>query len=248
MTYRPNNTNTLHCETLISDEATSNVYAMQEDGNSPGINAFANWMGRGVMEGAGLYYVNFMFNPLEGSRADILRKMEKAMERFYGKFCTLFSPHPRAPSERKRLPEFWLFPDLPVYKKRKAQKATIEDVTINGGLHYNGAMLVRTQIRSGEGVLRHFKSARLRYAQNGIRRIHIVAANCDFNRLADYAAKTVKTGRAGIDEILILPRSVSEFSRSTARMSDDQRRSREMQSAFNLSPETAWHLLVERKT
>lgn len=108
------------------------------------IKGCTQWMEEGVLRGCKLYYVNIMFGPLRLPQSQIIPCMKKAIEKFYGRFCTEFSRDPRAPSQQDKLPQFWLFPDLPVFKY---QKHSLRDVTINGnGLHYNGPNAIATGI------------------------------------------------------------------------------------------------------
>jgi hypothetical protein len=113
----------------------------QWSGNQPDtadiwIKGTTQWMNEWVSQVWRLYYVNFMFEPFRGPPTAIVPYMWKGMRKFYGRFCTEFIHDGRAKSEQERMPKLWLFPDLPVPKH---EKKSLREVTINGGLHFNGA-------------------------------------------------------------------------------------------------------------
>jgi hypothetical protein len=74
----------------------------------------------------------FYVRALHVPTAELVPKMRKGIHKFYGRFCTEFIHNGRAKSEQERMPQLWLFPDLPVHKNKKS---SLRDVTINGGLH-----------------------------------------------------------------------------------------------------------------
>ena len=198
------------------------------------------WMQTLVSRGWELYYVNFMFEPLRGPPATLAPKMRRAIHKFYGRFCTEFVHDGRANSQQERMPRLWLFPDLPVFK---TQKVSIRDVTINGGLHYNGPLLIPPVSRFNECPIKHLKENQPKYARHGIKRIHIMAGG-DIPGLADYAAKTIKNHRADPDAIIVLPRSVTELPvKKNPTVDPNERLLKDIQSSFNVSDEIAQKML-----
>ena len=195
------------------------------------IKGCTEWMQEWVLKGWKLYYVNFMFEPLHVPTAELVPKMRKGIHKFYGRFCTEFIHNGRAKSEQERMPRFWLFPDLPV---RKNKGNSLRDVTINGGLHYNGPMLIPPVSRFKECPIKHLKENQARYALHGIERIYLMAGG-DILGLADYAAKTIKNHRADEGDILILPRSVTELpDKKKPAFDPKDRLLKDIQSRFNV--------------
>ena len=69
--------------------------------------------------------------------------------------------------------------------------------------------------------------------------IHIVLGG-DISGLADYAAKTVKNCRANDEDIIVLPRSVTELPAKKKPIFDPRDRLlKDIQSRFNVSDEIA---------
>lgn len=112
------------------------------------------------------YYMNFMFDALQGTLPAIVAQMHRAIEKgFYGQFCTRFTRNPTAESQHRKLPRLWLFPDLPGWKRRKV---SLQELTINaGGLHFNGPMLIPWWSRFKECPIRHIGDNHDRYARRG---------------------------------------------------------------------------------
>src|SRR4051794_21262009 len=74
--------------------------------------------------------ISFMFKPLPGKRATMLRMMNSEVELFYSKMVTRVDHYPTAPSHFRRLPRLYVAPDLPVYKHIKDLR---DNVIINDG-------------------------------------------------------------------------------------------------------------------
>jgi hypothetical protein len=162
--------------------------------------------------------------------------MRRGIHKFYGRFCTKFIHDGRARSEQERMPQLWLFPDLPVHKNKRS---SLREVTINGGLHFNGPMLIPPVSRVEECPIEHLKENQAEYARHGIERIHIVLGG-DIPGLADYAAKTIKNHRANEKDIIVLPRSVTELPEKKRPIFDPRDRLlKDIQSSLNVSDEIA---------
>ena len=71
-------------------------------------------------------------------------------------------------------------------------------------------MLIPPVSRFKECPIKHLQDNQARYARHGIEQIHIVVGG-DIPGLADYAAKTIKNRRANEEDIIVLPRSVTEL-------------------------------------
>jgi hypothetical protein len=202
------------------------------------VDAYAQWMNQMESKGAKLYYVNVMFDQMHGPKYERAHKMKHLIERFYAQYVTQFVHHPRARGEQEDLPQFWLYPDLPGPKKDRTK---FVNIALNGGLHFNGAMVIRKPLR-GEtkirGIKRHFHQNQQSYAKDGIERIHVKRIRHSHSQLIDYALKTIKTNRWDDNDILILPKIRQEVMRSPA-LSSQERCLKNVMSAHNFSPEVA---------
>ena len=200
------------------------------------IKGCTEWMREWVLKGWKFYYVNFMFEPLHVPTAELVPKMRRGIYKFYGRFCTEFAHNGRAKSEQERMPRFWLFPDLPV---RKNKGNSLRDVTINGGLHFNGPMLIPPVSRFQECPIKHLEENQTRYARHGIELIYLMAGG-DIPGLSDYAAKTIKNHRADEEDIIVLPRSVTELPDKKRPAFDlKDRLLKDIQSSMNVCDEIA---------
>lgn len=200
------------------------------------IKGTTQWMYEWMSSGWRLYYINFMFEPFRGPRAGIVPYMWKGIRKFYGQFCTEFVHDGRAKSEQKRMPKLWLFPDLPV---NRYEKKSWREVTINGGLHFNGPMLLPPVSRFDGCPIKHLAENQAKYARYGIERIHMVAGG-DISGLADYAAKNIKNRRANEEDIMVLPRLDNELPENKRLIFDPRDRLfKDIQSQFNVCDEIA---------
>ena len=214
----------------------SNWSGNQTESADVWIKGCTEWMYEWVLKGWKLYYVNFMFELLRGPPSAQIPQMRRGIHKFYGRFCTEFVHDGRAKSEQERMPQLWLFPDLPIHKNKRD---SLRDVTINGGFHFNGPMLISPVSRFKECPIEHLKENQAEYARHGIERIHIVLGG-DIRGLADYAAKTIKNRRANEEDIIVLPRSVTELPAKKKTIFDPKDRLlKDIQSRFNVSDEMA---------
>lgn len=213
------------------------------NGASCWIEGCEGWIYEGVADGWRPYYVSIMFDALRGPSSGIIQQMHQGIHRgFYSRFCTEFTRNPRAPSQQERLPRLMLFPDRPVWKHRTH---SLREVTINaGGLHFNGPMLIPPVSRFRECPIQHIQENQALYAKRGIARIHVKEITHNVARVADYSGKTVKWHRTNEEDILILPKALSELP-TRSRFSDDPRTKRlqDIQAAMNLSDEVAEHIV-----
>lgn len=205
------------------------------------IAATGEWVSDHVNDGRWEgYYVNIMFDALPADGDEMHRRMRRAIEKFYGRFSTEFHQHPRSPGARHRIPRLFLFPDRPVRKSGLSAK----EIAINdGGVHYNGPMLIPTLSRFHGCLLSHLDDHQSLYARHGIRRIHAKKID-NAAGMADYAVKTLNWNRADEADIIVLPRTVSELDAVRAEMSPLARAIRDVESALNLSPEVARNLVL----
>jgi hypothetical protein len=155
-----------------------------------------------------------MFNSLRGDASGIVEQMHGAIHRdFYSRFMLRFVHDPHREKEQDRLPRLILFPDRPVWKSHGS--GAVADIQINtGGLHFNGILLIPPKSRFQGCAMEQLKQHQSRYLGKKIARIHVLKTDQNIRYLMDYIAKSVKRGCADSEDILILPKSPSEFSRS----------------------------------
>jgi hypothetical protein len=154
------------------------------------------------------YFINFMFHQLSGNPTSILRQMRREIERVYSRLITRFDRDPRSPKRRHLRPIVILFPDLPVPKHKKK---SLREVSINDGLHYNGIILTPPISRFKGTLETHFEVDREQYANDKLERIYVRPHTHDDWRVVDYAAKNLKRGKIDYDDIVLLPKVVSEL-------------------------------------
>jgi hypothetical protein len=209
--------------------------------NADVIRAYGDWIIQEAFRMRSSYYINIMFEPLHqhgrSSMAQIRDAIYAAPRSFFGKLCARFDRHPGRKNRQRFLPHAFLFPDLPVFKYGKRQP--LNDVKINGGVHINGIISVPTQSRMKTEFSQHMGESGSMYIRNGIKRIHVQAITHDPHRVADYAMKTLKTGRFDWDTTIILPRSYTEMRTNHVPLDPRARTIKEIQSATNVSDEVA---------
>jgi hypothetical protein len=189
------------------------------------------------------YYVNFMFEPLPGSSSAVVQQMRRAIVKFYGRFSSRFVHNQHSQAEQDRLPRFWLYPDRPGLKR---SKLPLREVKSNdGGLHFHGAMLTPVFSRFRQCPIKHIEEKQAAYCHHGITRIHVKRID-EVADISSYMAKTVRWGRAELEDILILPRSKSEFRSDGGRARPRDLLMKDVQAAWDLSPELAQNIATDR--
>ena len=154
------------------------------------------------------YTMTFMFNHIPGNIEHKYTVMEDAIDRVYGTLVRHMVRDPRSPSERRKLPKLYAFPDYP-RKKMDSWK----DVTINGGLHYHGIILLPLETRLKTTLPMYMKRNARHFVKFGgpIRRIHIEPIDRTPERAASYAFKAMEYRIPDSNRMLILPKAVSEL-------------------------------------
>lgn len=165
-----------------------------------------------------VYYLNFMFGQLPQAEQVQRKIMEDEVMRVYSKLLTREVRRPRSPGvetpdwvyvdlpRRWDMPIFIGSPDLPVIKR---DKRTNRLLVPNDGLHFNGLLLLS---RLGRGKFDPGRDLNTEgYVPKGgsLERIH-VTSDVD-GEMADYTLKAINSGRVAWDELLILPRAMSEL-------------------------------------
>jgi hypothetical protein len=152
--------------------------------------------------------ISFMFHQLPGSNASVLRQMKQEIYRVNARLVTRFDRNPRSKAGFNRLPRMVLFPDVPVYKH---EKKSIEDVSINDGLHYGGIALAPPVSRFQSTLQVHFARDQEYYVSEKLARIHVTPITSDVDYVVEYAAKSFTRGRVLEEDIIILPKVISEL-------------------------------------
>src|SRR3954469_6826546 len=101
------------------------------------------------------YLISLMFNRVRGSRLNVIRQMEREVERVYSTVLTRIIRDPRKVSILA-LPLWIVCPDYPVPKHAKHAKQALRDVTVNDGLHMHGIALIPPWNRMNEQFDQHF--------------------------------------------------------------------------------------------
>lgn len=213
------------------------VTKLTELSTEPWIRGCAHWMWHWGLQGWTPYYINFMFKPLAGSGDAVSQQMRQAIEEgFYPRFCTMFVRHPGKPSQKERLPKFWLFRDRPCFKQ--GNKTSVREMQFNdNGCHYNGPMMIPPVSRFHECPIQHIHSNRKKYAVRGIDRIHVKLGTWDLDGLADYAGKTLKWDRDASEHVILLPDD--KVKKPVPAMSAEDRVIKDIQARHNVSKEVA---------
>jgi hypothetical protein len=93
----------------------------------------------------------------------------------------------------------------------KHEKKPIEDVSINNGLHFGGIALTPPMSRFRSTLDAHFVQDQYKYVNEKLARIYVEPITSDPDYVTDYAAKSYKRGRVSEEDIVILPKAISEL-------------------------------------
>lgn len=154
--------------------------------------------------------MSFMFKHLPGGPAAVVQQMRREIEHVFTKFLTRVTRRPCSPASADRLPILIASPDRPVFKR---EKRSLRDVIVNGGLHAHGILLLPPVSRLRVPAEEYFRENQSAYvdAASTLDRIDVRAIDMNPEIATDYALKALKTGRTDFDDLILLPRSVSEL-------------------------------------
>lgn len=153
--------------------------------------------------------LTFMFGQLPGSRDLQIQAMKDEVDRVYKTFLTRAFRRP-ANIPADSLPLFIGAADLPVFKRDKAKRL---QVPTNGGLHFNGLLLIPPDTRLTVTPIEVLHQAGPTYTkvEGAIDRIHAQSVTHDHMRVTDYVLKTIANGLIDYDVgFLVLPKSADE--------------------------------------
>jgi hypothetical protein len=172
------------------------------------LNGYQQWVESYIHEGWKPYEISFMYHQLPGSTKSILEQMKQELHRVNSRLVTRFHRDPRSKIGFECIPRMMLFPDLPVYKH---EKKSIQDVSINDGLHYGGIALTSPISRCQTSLDDHFTDDQEKYLSKKLERIFVKPITHSHNYVTDYVMKAIKNGRMSEEDIVILSRTISEL-------------------------------------
>lgn len=166
--------------------------------------AHAVWINRYINAGWDAYFFTVMFNYISGSREKRIMQMHREIEKIYGRLATRMVRKPRSPRWKGLLPIGLFSPDFPVRKFELGEGGSIEDVSINDGLHMHGIMLANRWGRIPVGLHEHFREKMDHYRTPKIRRIHVEPIRYSPEEVVGYALKGLVKRTVSIDDIGVL--------------------------------------------
>ena len=172
------------------------------------IQAHGDWAQEWLNQGWDGYLVTFMFNQLPGSRRAMVHQMHQQLERWYGRLATRTIRKTRSPVWVPFLPKGIFVPDLPVPKR---SKLGIRDVSINDGLHMHGIVVANRWARIPETLDVYFEENLKTYLTNKLRHIDVQRITHRTEYTTGYGMKGLKRPAFSEDDILVLPRALSEL-------------------------------------
>jgi hypothetical protein len=147
------------------------------------------------------YMVSVMFHQLAGSRNAIIAQMGQETDRVYRHLCKRMVRKVGSPGWAGYLPIGIFLPDLPV-PKSKGKKSTIEDVSINDGLHLGGIILANRWGRITKSLDDHFKEHKDNYVRGKIRNIDVQDIT-EPRGAVGYEMKSIKRRSFSPDDVLV---------------------------------------------
>jgi hypothetical protein len=188
------------------------------------------------------YLMSFMYKPLHGNMNCVL-EMQREIYRCYCILIKRFARNPRSPySQEYLLPKLFAFPDRPVPKHAKKSRA---DVIINGGLHFQGIILLPPASRFKECLAQFLERKQSCFVNLSGKLTCLYAKEIthDLGYVVDYAMKSVKRRTVDFEDVLFLPKCVSELPSKTKEIDPKEKAIKDLQSHWNCSEEVAESML-----
>lgn len=174
------------------------------------ISGYDSWVSEYVKANWQPYFVTFMFKNISGKSATKIKVMTGEVSRVYATLLPNVVRKPTSPSWKEYCPRFIGCPDLPVAKR---EKELVRNLNVNGGLHFNGCLLLPPveKCRLGTSLRKHFERNQEWYYRDdhALDRIHVKYITD--GTMIDYGLKHIKRGTVSYDDILILPRAITEL-------------------------------------
>ncbi|WP_127088299.1 hypothetical protein [Aquabacter cavernae] len=149
------------------------------------------------------FFLSFMFQPVSFSpKENFIPLAQGDIRRFYSRIVTRFAHRPNDIRERNKLPIMLAAPDLPV---PKTEKSSIQDVSINDGLHFH-AMFLQPPVSRFKRKFHLWAKANHDQLidETHIARLWVGRVVHTPDYMTEYAFKTVGN-KLSMDTILVLP-------------------------------------------
>jgi hypothetical protein len=183
------------------DIAASPFHHYSSSNLSKLINEYSKWIKQYLDEGWRPFLLSFMFKPLcNGGK---MVQMNDEIDRVYSTLITRVVRNPRSPFQSHLSPILIVVPDFPV---RKRQKQSLNNLSINCGLHMHGILVMPPSSRLKQDVVSHFKEHEPLYVKNRLLRLDVEVIDSNLAYVVDYAFKSVKKHKVDFDDILIFPK------------------------------------------
>jgi hypothetical protein len=156
------------------------------------------------------YLITFMFKLALLKNVSKDQQMRDEISRVYARFLTECVRYPWSERNRNNRPILIACQDWPVWKKNKKDQIKLLPWE---GAHWGGILLVPPWIKLKVGVKDHFETVKRKaYIRAGLpmSRIHVEHISYQPALATEYALKSLRLRRCGIDDLLILPFSESE--------------------------------------
>ena len=173
------------------------------------IAGYKKWVMEHEAKGSQGYLLTFMFNDIPGSEAHVLHVMRNEVERVYSTMATWMVHNPRSPAQAKKLPLLIAMPDWPKAKYVRMSKRLIMP---NDGAHMHGMLMVHPTCRLKQNFEAHINSRLDLYLRPPLAIIDVEPITHDIETVFDYISASFAKGRESSEDLIILPRVVSELS------------------------------------
>jgi len=178
----------------------------------------AEWIRSALAKGHRVDLITIQFREIPVERLHGLSFERQRLKEMYAQTQRLFSSalmryvrNPRDPDHvAAKAPQFIIFPDYPVGKRSKCDGPPV-DVHVNGGgLHLHIICIQPALSRKGqtiEGVIGSLDWI----LKSGMTNIHFEQVTETPGKMSRYMLKGIKRDHFDIDDVLVLPRAVSEL-------------------------------------
>jgi hypothetical protein len=183
---------------------TFNDEYISSDATTEIIDGWRMMIVRHMMKGWDAYLVSFLFHEIPGSKEAKKIQMYREIERVYNRLATRMVRKTWSPTQAVNLPVGIFLVDFPVHKRRAQKKSTIEDVSINDGMHVGGILLANKWGRIRENLENHFDHENEVYKTGKIRSIGIRQITRDVDKAVNYTFKSLKRRSCTPDDVLVL--------------------------------------------
>jgi hypothetical protein len=163
---------------------------------------------RECVDGWDVFFVTFMFEQIHGSTATRLKEMQDCVCRFYSKLITRVVRKPNSRLQLHLRPKMLAIPDYPVPKRTKM---SVRDAAVNDGLHVHAILGLPNESRLKEWLPAHVERKKRVYLRRPLSSMDFQPVTRTLAKVVDYGLKSIKRHRCRWEDVLILPKSLSEF-------------------------------------